>query len=87
MVWQKTFECFGLCLIWFMCVGCKCSKNQTNPPTFILLLLDPKTLPNDHAMCVGHKNNFLQKYVCQKVFSKLGFPKTPEFRHELQVLN
>ena len=57
----KTFECFGPCLDWFLSVVCKCSKNKTNPPTLILLLLDPKTFPNDHAMCIGHKNNFLQK--------------------------
>ena len=38
-------------------------------------------------MCAGHKNNFFQKYFGQKVFSKLGFPKTPELRLELQVLN
>ena len=57
----KTFECFGPCLDWFLSAVCKCSKNQINSPTLILLPLDPKTFPNDHAMCIGHKNNFLQK--------------------------
>ena len=87
MVWQKLMSVLVLAWFDFLCVGCKCSKNQINPPTLILLLLDPKTLPNDHAMCVGHKKNFLQKYFGQKVFSKISFPKNPELRFVLQVLN
>ena len=86
-VLTKTFECSGLCLICFLCVVCKCSKNQINPPTLIILLLDPKPFLNDHAMCIGHNSIFLQKYFGQKVFSKLGFPKTPQLRFALQVLD
>ena len=83
----KTFECFVFALIECLTAVCKCSKNQINPPTLILLLLDPKTFLNDHAMCIGHNSIFLQKYFGQKVFSKLGFPKTPELRLALQVLD
>ena len=57
----KTFECFVFALIECLTAVCKCSKNKINSPTLILLLLEPKTFPNDHAMCIGHKNNFLQK--------------------------
>ena len=38
-------------------------------------------------MCIGHKNNFLQKYFGEIVFSKSSFPKTPELRFALQVLD
>ena len=83
----KTFECFVFALIECLTVVCKCSKNQINSPTLIILLLDPKTFPNDHAMCIGHNSIFLQKYFGQKVFSKLVFPKTSKLRLALQVLN
>ena len=57
----ETFECFVFALIECLTVVCKCSKNKINPPTLILLLLDPKPFPNDHTMCIEQYSIFLQK--------------------------
>ena len=83
----KTFALFGFLfeLVFSLCFQVLLKVNIASPS--ILPFIDPKLLPNDHTMCIVQYRIFLQKVFGQKVFSKFSFPKTPELRFALKVLD
>ena len=55
-----------------------CVLIHKNSSSLYDLLIDPKTLPNDHAMCIGPKTIFIKYYFGQLAFIQIRLYKTPK---------